>query len=376
MNWPSHIAIDGSSWGGQERGVAVATRRLWAALTGDEASAAAGDGGAAAMASVLRPGSGKLNGVRRIAWQQFALPRLVRSREVDLLCCPSYTAPLGLSSRLLVFVHDLIAWTHPRLAGWGNVFHLRLLVGEAVRQADAVCVPTETVRRAVLDRFGVRGDKLFVVPWGCGDEIAFVPRDLAQRQVGLRFAIDEPFVLFCGCLEPKKNVAAAIRACAEAGILLVIVGPSIPGSAAQLAAGGTNGARWRYLGYVSPGELSALYSCASLLLFPTIVEGFGIPLVEAMACRCPVVTSTAEAVREVCGNAAIHVPADDLEALARSVRLVCDDRALRDEMVGRGAERAASFTWAAAAERFRDAIGHASRPKRMKKPRPKRGQPI
>jgi glycosyltransferase involved in cell wall biosynthesis len=288
------------------------------------------------------------------------LPRYIRELEVDLLHCPCYTAPLAVTCRLLVSVHDLIAMTHPRLAGWKNSLHLRMLVGRTVRRADAVCVPTEVVRRAVVERFAVPAAKVFVVPWGADADLTPMSREDAARHVRRSFEVDEPFILTCGCLEAKKNLGAAIEACAEAGILLLMAGPSVSGSAAVLsqAARGVAG-RWSYLGYVTTADLSALYSAAAALVFPSYVEGFGLPAIEAMRCGCPVVASDDPALREVCGGAAIHVPCRDTRALASAVRSVANDRTLGEHLRGLGLIRAAHFSWEAAGCRFAEALHYA-----------------
>jgi glycosyltransferase involved in cell wall biosynthesis len=299
---------------------------------------------------------------------------LVHDQGIELLYCPCYTVPLVVRCRTVVSVHDLIAMTHPRLAGWPNALHLRMLVGPSVHRADAICVPTEFVRRSLVDRFAVPADKVFVVPWGVDDGIVSLPPEDAAREVRRRFGVDAPFVLFCGCVEAKKNLRAAMRASAEAGLLLLIVGPWISSSATVLssAARAADG-RWRYLGYVSTSDLSALYSAATALVFPSYTEGFGLPTIEAMRCGCPVITSDAPALLEVCGGAAIHVPPQDTSAVVASLRAVVTDRSFRENLAGRGTAHAASFTWATTVDRFTEAIDYAERPARLA-PRPAPGR--
>ena len=303
---------------------------------------------------------GPLTSMSRFAWQQMVLPALGREHDVELLHCPCYTAPVALSCKSILTVHDLIAWTHPRLAGWRNALHFRMLAGRGIRRAGAVCVPTDFVRRSVIDYFSISRNKVFVVPWGVDLEIAPAPRDIATSKVRERFDVNEPFVLFCGCIEPKKNLQVAIRACEEAGLLLLIAGPSIRASQSVLTAEDRAGkGRWRYLGYVTPSDLSALYSAATALVFPSYTEGFGLPAVEAMNCGCPVIASDAPALREVCGGAAIHVPHWDVSAVAAALRAVSTDRALRDTLVGSGIARSKHFNWANAVDSFSEAICYA-----------------
>jgi glycosyltransferase involved in cell wall biosynthesis len=361
-----HIGVDGSFWGGRERCVAVATRRLWTSYLertpARRVTVFAQGVHASAMPNASLVPVGPLTPVSRFAWQQVVLPALVREQGVELLHCPCYTAPLALSCKFIVTVHDLIARTHPRLAGWRNALHFRLLLGRGIRRARAVCVPTDSVRRSVIEQFGASPGKVFVVPWGVDLEIAPSPRDVAASTVRQSFDVDEPFMLFCSCVEPKKNLQVAIRACAEAGLLLLIVGPSVSASRRILSQGGrASGGRWRYLGYATPSDLSALYSAATALVFPSYTEGFGLPAVEAMSCGCPVIASDAPALREVCGGAALHVPPWDVSALAAALRAVATDRALRDSLVARGIARSRQFNWANAVDSFSEALGYAER---------------
>lgn len=360
-----HLAVDGSSWGGEERGVAVASRRLWSAFVARKPGRVTVMAPAEVGARI--PGAshlvvGTLKGVSRLAWQQLTLPGLLRELQIDVLHCPCYTVPLPISCKLIVTVHDLIAWTHPRLAGWRNALHLRLLVGRSVHRSQAVCVPTEVVRRSVIQRFGISPSKVFVVPWGVDAELAPMNEHDAADEVRRRFGVNQPFVLFCSCIEAKKNLPVAIRAAAEAGIMLLVVGPRTRNSSAILSDWQrTSGIGWRYLGYVGVSDLSALYSSAVALLYPSHVEGFGLPTIEAMYCGCPVIASDEPALREVCGTAAIYQPHSDIAALASSLRLVATEPDLRRSLKAQGIERARLFSWSAAVQRFAEAVAFAGR---------------
>ena len=361
-----HIAVDGSSWGGRERGVAVATRRLWSAFLDNELAAKVTTFAPESCANSVSKGSmfhvGPLKGMRKLVWQQLELPIWLLRKRVDLLFNPCYTVPVAGRCRTVVFVHDLIALTHRDLVGWQNAVHLRVALGRSIRQASAVCVPTEFVRAQVIARFGVPPSGVFVVPWGVDCEIEPVAGSEAQQQVRKRFGIDHPFVLFCGCIEAKKNLECAKRGCAMAGLPLVAVGPWIGASRAVVGRLDPGLRRaWRYTGYVSAAELSALYSCATALVLTSHTEGFGLPAVEAMRCGCPVIATDAPAVREVCGGAAIHFDPRDAAQLCRALRDVAASRMLRTELSCRGIARATELTWHRAAAQFREAINYAYR---------------
>ena len=271
-----HLGVDGSFWGGRERGVAVATRRLFVSLaspaTDPRITAFVSD--SAPLPEALATSQGPIRliatrrrqGVRRAIWQQCVLPGLARAHGIDLLYCPCYTAPLRSTVPTVVTIHDMIAWKQPRMCHWPNLLHLRAVVAHGVQRAVAVTVPTESVRADLLRILRPPAHKVHVVPWGVDAEIARVPPEQARRQVAERFGLHGPFVLFAGCLEPKKNVHALLRASQAAGTTLVLVGPPGWGDRRlrrQLRLGPRNACR--HLGYVTPLELGALYSATEVV---------------------------------------------------------------------------------------------------------------
>ena len=290
---------------------------------------------------------------RRVLWQQLDLPRMVRRLRADLLYCPCYTVPIRSRTPSVVTVHDLIAWKRPDLCRWLNVLHFRSLVGASVRRARRITVPTETVKRDLIEILRIREEKIRVVPWGVDLEIRPVERDLARRLVSRWYGIEGPFVLFVGGLEPKKNLSTLLLAMRALDVRLVVAGPSGWGERKTrrlLEAAGRN--RCLHLGYVPVDRLGPLYSAADVFAFPSLIEGFGLPAVEAMACGAPVVASDAEALREVCGGAALHAPALDAAAWSEALRALLGDAQLQDRMIRAGRARAAEFTWDRTASLF------------------------
>ena len=366
------IGIDGMIWGGEERGVATATRRLIlefaSVCRAHELVVIVSDPrvheqfltSSNSNVEVVR--YGRRTGVQRILWQQLGLPRLVRKLHLDILYCPCYTVPMLTGVRTVVTVHDVIASKRPDVCRAGNRLHLRLLLGPSMRRASCITVPTNSVKLDVLAEFAVSDQQVAVVPWGVDMEIAPVEPEQARRFVRGRFGIVEAYALFAGCLERKKNLATAVEACRKAGIRLVIVGPRESGQVRLEAAA----RQWPHegvsqLGYVSNTELSALYSAARVFVFPSHIEGFGLPVIEAMHCGVPVVTSDAPAIREVTGGAAMHESASDPVAMARALERVLTDSVLREELSARGRERAAEFTWKRAANLFAEVLERAVR---------------
>ena len=287
--------------------------------------------------------------------------------EFDLFHAPAYVAPARLPVPLVVTLYDLVALRHPKLARRSNVAHYRLRLPGAARAAARILVPLECVARDVVEHLHIPRSRIRVVPLGV-DEAFTPPSEAAKAAVRERLGLREPLVLFVGNVEPKKNLPTLIRAFAElrrSGLSheLVIAGkrgwkcrdvyrlPAELGIEAPV----------RFLGYVADGDLPALYGAAELFAFPSLVEGFGLPPLEAMACGTPVVVSEADALVETAGDAALHVPATDVAALADAMRRLLTDAALRQQMIAAGLARAACFTWPRTAELtravYREALG-------------------
>jgi glycosyltransferase involved in cell wall biosynthesis len=361
------VGVDGTIWGGRESGVATSTRRLFLALrdTGrldltawvpERALPLLGDGAGARLRALPERRRG-----RRVAWQQLALPRRCADARIDVLYCPCYTVPLRWRGPRVVTVHDLIALKRPDLCRPLNVLHFRMLVAPSVRAATRITTPTEAVRRDLVERLDVPEDKIDVVPWGVDLELASPPREMAAQRVREWYDLDGPFVLFAGGIEPKKNLDALVEATRSLDTTLVVAGP--PGWGARETRRGLEllgPGRFRHVGFVDPERLGALYAAATVFAFPSWIEGFGLPVVEAMARGTPVVASDAPALTEVCGGAALHVPPGDPAALAAALRRVLEDTELREDLVRRGRRRAERFTWTRAAGAFMECLRRAA----------------
>ena len=178
-------------------------------------------------------------------------------------------------------------------------------------------------------------------------------RTAASQKVREWFGIDQPYLFFVGRLEPKKNIFEVLEAARRLGQLLVVAGgPGWRRREIDAVMRAVSRGHCRYVGYVTPSALSALYASAVAFVFPSHDEGFGIPVMEAMACGVPVVTSDVPALREICANSAIHVPAKDTCALTEALREVIKDSRLRTELIRKGQLRSQHFTWERSARCF------------------------
>jgi glycosyltransferase involved in cell wall biosynthesis len=316
------------------------------------------------FARLRRPGfePWRLHGARtrlqRMLWQQMTLPGLLGRHGADVLHSTHHDLPLRVPGRVrrVVTVHDvtflLMPARYPPVRRW----YMRAITTLACRVADAIIVPSRTVRRDVLDRLGVPESRVAVVYEAAGDRFRPASAGDVARTLRREGLAAHPYVLSVGSLEPGKNRArliAAMHALRSRGsaLRLVIVGQRAWGYERDFALVRRLGLedRVRFLDYVPPGDLPALYTGAAVFAFPSLYEGFGLPLLEAMACGAPVVTSNVSATAEVAGDAALLVDPRDTEAIAAAIQRIADDGALAADLRARGFRRAAEFSWDRAA---------------------------
>lgn len=255
--------------------------------------------------------------------------------------------------RLVVTIYDLSFITHPELHLAANVAHCLAGTRLALEHADAIIAISEHTRRDLVERLGAPAERISVTPLAHDPELARVtdPRRLAD--VRQRYALPEHFVLFLGALEPRKNLPrlleayAALPGALRRDVHLVVAGmsgwlnDSLHARVAQLGLEGSV----RFAGYIDGDDLAAVYSVAAVLAYPSLYEGFGLPVLEAMACGTPVLTSNVSSLPEVVGDAAVLVTPDDVGSIAAGLQRLLEDAALRAELSARGVARARSFSW-------------------------------
>lgn len=279
-------------------------------------------------------------------WEQASLPLL--SRDGWLLNLVS-SGPL-IHPRQILTLHDAAIFSHPQnFSRSYGAFH-RTLRPKLAARARMICTVSEFSRRALAEAMGIDAGKFAVIPNGSDHLRRLVPAPDALHRRGIEAG---KYVLFVGNRAPHKNFKTAVEAFIMLGrpdLLLVTVGIG------RAAVFGTDvcddGPNIRHLADVSDADLRALYEHAALLLFPSRYEGFGIPPLEAMSLGCPVVASSAAAITEVVGDAALVVHPDDVEGMTRAMNAMLSDPTLRADLVRKGHDRAAMFSWGEAGRKL------------------------
>jgi glycosyltransferase involved in cell wall biosynthesis len=287
------------------------------------------------------------NPVRRLLLD---LPRLAGRHGVDVVCT-TYSGPLGLRCPLVVVVHDVSFKRHPEWFSPRDRVVLNAGVGLTVRRAAAVITLSEFSRREIETFYPMASGRIHVTPLAPAER--FGPDEGNDEDARGRYGIRPPYVLAVGNLQPRKNLLRLIEAFGRLSARsrlrhdLVLVGKSewqgsdIGASIARLALS----ARVKSIGYVSDDDLPAIYRGADLFVYPSLYEGFGLPVLEAMACGTPVVASKVSAIPETAGEAAWMVDPRSVDELAAAVEELCVNAEQRARWRLRGLERSRAFTW-------------------------------
>jgi glycosyltransferase involved in cell wall biosynthesis len=298
------------------------------------------------------------------------VPRLEWLAEFDLLFAPNFIPP-PTEKPFVVTVHDVAFALFPETARhlsprWHAGFR------RGIARATRILVPSDATRNDLHERFDVALERIAVVPLG----VDAAPFGSAAREdvarVRRRFGVDGPYVVFVGGIEGRKNLPDLVRAFAalpqDLGIALVIAGGTVardPGASRDLEAALRSvpprvSERIVRAGYVSDPDKAALLAGAEALTYPSRYEGFGFPILEAMAAGTPVVTSDRSSLPEVAGDAAVLVDPGSPDAIAAGIERVLTDETLRERLRRAGSERAASFTWERTARATAEVLHSAS----------------
>jgi glycosyltransferase involved in cell wall biosynthesis len=289
----------------------------------------------------------------RYLWIQLALPLALRRLRPDLCHFTNSIAPLSVPCPYVLTIHDaslhICPETHPARRRWIT----RPFLGLSARRAAAVITVSQSARVDIIRTLGLPERKVHVVYEAAGSEFFPVTDGVKLESVRARYGLDHPFVLYVGAVEPRKNLPrlfeAFRRICREGfGEHLIVAGP-LGWKYHGILRGVRRSDPIRFLGFVAQHDLPALYSLARVFVFPSLYEGFGLPILEAMACGVPVVTTQVSSMPEVAGGAAILTNPLDSDSIADGILRILRDSSLHTELRQAGLARARQLSWELAA---------------------------
>ncbi|MFN2220781.1 MAG: glycosyltransferase family 4 protein [Anaerolineae bacterium] len=309
-------------------------------------------------------------------WTHARLSREMRTAAPDLLFVPSHVLPLLHPERCVVTIHDLGFYYYPEAHTLSQNLYLRWSTRYNARIATRVIADSIATRNDLLRYYRVPGERIEVVYPGRDEALGPVRDPEVLQDVRARHGLSEPYLLYVGTLHPRKNLVRLVQAF-SAFTKAMAAGPAKPKAEPQLVLAGQKG--WLYeeilnqvrkldlvdrvvfTGYVPDADLPAVLSGAVAFVFPSLYEGFGLPVLEAMACGTPVICSNVSSLPEVAGEAALQVDPLDVEALAEAIHWVISDAGLRATLVERGYEQVQRFSWQRCASQVLQVLEDAGR---------------
>ena len=290
--------------------------------------------------------------IQRIVFEQLVLPRLLTKEKVDLMHSLAFVAPAFLRQQSVVTVHDLAFKLFPETLTGLRRLYLGRATERSVRSADRVIAVSHAVKSDIVRRLSVQSEKVAVTREGGYESAGIAPR-LKSRYLAHLLAWDGDYILFIGTMEPRKNLKRLLAAFSmlrkryKPECKLVIVGRKgwlTGGIRRELAEKGIE-RDVVFTGFLPDSVVMGLMQDASVFVMPSLYEGFGLPLVTAMACGTPIAASNAGAIPEVVGDAGLLFDAYDVEATAEALRQILASPSLAGKLVEAGKRRHGRFSW-------------------------------
>jgi glycosyltransferase involved in cell wall biosynthesis len=287
-----------------------------------------------------------------ILWDQLAVPWVTRHKKLDIIFNPKFTIPFLHKAKKIFVLHGSEWFVIPKHFPWYDQLYFGGWVPFYCRHADAFISVANAVKDDAVKYVKADPDKVFVVYNGIDPtQFSFIDDRERLQAVRAKYGLPEKYILWVGQIESRKNIKRLLRAFAqiskETPHSLVIAGAErwkAKDELREVTALGIED-RLKFLGWVSHADLPAIYRMADLFAFPSLYEGFGIPIIEAMACGCPVLTATTCSPPELVDGSGVLVDPYDVAAIAQGMSATLRDGALRERMIAGGLKRAQHFSW-------------------------------
>jgi glycosyltransferase involved in cell wall biosynthesis len=292
------------------------------------------------------------NRLLRLPWEQTGLPLDLAQRKVQVVHGMGYVAPYVRVCSQVTTVHDLTVFLVPETYTFLKRHYFKRLIPLSVRRSDAIITDSESARNDLVSLLGVAPEKVRAIHLGKDECFKPMAEDEAMHKIRQKYNLTRRIILFTGMIEPRKNLARLIQAFAQLRAFheeycLVLVGDfgwHYDGVLRSVTRLGLQESVI-FVGFVPGEELPLFYNLADVFVYPSLYEGFGLPVLEAMACGVPVITSNVSAMPEVAGEAALLVDPRSPKELATAMERVLTDRDLRSRLRRLGLERSQHFSW-------------------------------
>lgn len=293
-----------------------------------------------------------LPGNNILRWDQVEVPKAIRKHQIDVLYNPKYSIPIWASCATAWVCHGLDWYVMPWASRRIDRLSHKFLVPRYAKKADAIIAVSDITREHVIQYLPIPAERVTTVYSGVDDSFRQVSDVDSCNRLRQRYDLPARFFLYSGAIYPPKNFTRLVQAFARvgpaAGISLVIAGGENRFlSAHELkvpeALGLTQWVKW--LGWVEPALLPTLYQMAEVLLLPSLFESYGLPIVEAMAAGCPVLTANRFGTKEIAGDAALLVDPESVDAIAVGMTRLANEPDLRQKLIAAGRERVRTLTW-------------------------------
>jgi len=293
-----------------------------------------------------------IRGKSRLLWDFVRLPREVKKLSLDAVIFPKNIAPILTGCLSFTVVHDLAYFdrdlnAYPAL----DTMYMRLMVPNSVRRSTGIFAVSESTKRDIIRYTGCAAAKITVTYEAANKMYRRITESEPLKSVRLRYGLPDEYIMYVGSLSPRKNIIRLFEAFArirsKVPHKLVLTGSKSWKDSAVLDTINQLGLGHHIckLGYVEPGDMPVLYNLADTFVYPSLYEGFGLPILEAMQCGCPVVASNATSLPEVAGDAALLIDPLDIDALADAIYRALTDNQLRKQLIKSGIIQAEEFSW-------------------------------
>lgn len=294
-----------------------------------------------------------------VDWEQYQLPKAVKKENVDFLHCTSNTAPLFVRVPLLVTIHDVIYLESINFKGspyqnFGNIYR-RIIVPKIAKKAKFIITVSDFEKNNIEKRLKIPKGKVHTIYNGKNSQFHKIKNKQELDALKLKYNLPSSFMLFLGNTSPRKNTTGVLLAYRDyiketsSGLPLVITGLEMHQLKAMITKSKSQFPNIenhvKCLGYVDKQDLVGLYSMTSLYLYPSFREGFGLPIIEAMACEAPVITSNISSMPEVAGDAAFLVDPNQIKEITHAMVELTNNQFRINDYIKKGIERAKNFNW-------------------------------